>query len=548
MPNPDSPGATELETTARLVAALRDTAAFDHPVGRIETIETHISHVLLTGEYAYKIKKPLALDFLDFSSLAKRKFYCEQELRLNRRLAPDLYLAVVPITGSASEPRLGGPGSAIEYAVKMRQFASESRLDQVLARGELEPGHIGRLAGTAADFHARVARAEPGTRFADEASLRREMLENFEVLDRLRPAELAHATLDALRGWSEENLARIRATARARRAAGWVRECHGDMHLANMALIAGEPVIFDCIEFNERFRWIDVMSEAAFVIMDLDYRERTDLARTFLDAYLERTGDYAGLGVLGHYLVYRALVRAKVSAIRLHQSALSSRERDAANASVLNHVRLASRYQQDKGVPSLTLTHGVSGSGKSWLSQRLVPLTGAIRVRSDVERKRIHGVLPPDAGGRRAPPELYAPDATERTYARLEALARTIVGAGYPVIVDATFLAHEHRQRLLAAARELAVPAHILAVRAPTSVLRGRVAERATQGRDVSDATLAVVENQLEHDEPLTAAEVEIAITVDTGQRVDIESIARHLLPTQRSFPSPADAGRSHRY
>ena len=300
------------------------------------------------------------------------------------------------------------------------------------------------------------------------------------------------------------------------------------MHLANMALIAGEPIIFDGVEFNERFRWIDVMSEAAFVVMDLDYRGRVDLGRVFLNAYLEHTGDYAGLRVLNHYLVYRALVRAKVAAIRRDQTDLSAGERDAAHASVMNHVRLALGYGQDKPTPSLTLTRGASGSGKSWLTERLVPLSGAIRVRSDVERKRIHPVASPQAG-EGSSPDLYSPAATERTYARLETLARTIARAGYPVIVDATFLAREHRQRLLAAARELDLPAHILALRAPAPVLRDRVAERTLRGRDASDATPTVVEAQLERDEPLTASEAEVAICVDTSRAVDLEALAARL-------------------
>ncbi len=418
----------------------------------------------------------------------------------------------------------------------------------MLARGALGAELIRSLAATAAAFHESAARVGASIRFGEWELLNEEMLENFEVLDRLRSRELEPGTLERLREWSERNLEGLRDEVEARRRQGWIRECHGDMHLANMALIAGEPVVFDGIEFNERFRWIDVMSEAAFVVMDLEYRDRADLGRVFLNAYLEHTGDYAGLRVLNHYLAYRALVRAKVAAIRFDQAELCARSRDAAHASVVNHVRLALRYGRDRPRPSLTLTRGVSGSGKSWLTERLVPLSGAIRVRSDVERKRIHRVTSPRGGEEPSSSDLYSPAATERTYARLEKLARTIARAGYPVIVDATFLAREHRQRLLAVARELDLPAHILALHAPAPVLRGRVVERASRGGDVSDATPTVVEAQLERDDPLTPSEAEIAIFVDTGQAIELEALAARLAESGGSDASRDLPGTARRH
>ena len=315
---------TPLARQEILVAALRSALG-----EAVEVVETHISWVLLAGDYAYKIKKAVNLGFLDFSTLEKRRFYCAEELRLNRRLAPDLYLEVVPIAGSADHPVLNGPGPAIEYAVKMRRFPQACLLDQVLLRGELTPETIDAIARRIADFHGRTAIADNESPFGTPERAHLPVAENFaQIRPRLRDNEDL-IRLDELERWSErEYQARFNALA-ARKARGLIRECHGDLHLGNMALLDGEAVPFDCIEFSDNLRWIDVISEAAFLAMDLQDRGRPDLARRFLNAYLEQTGDYEGLEVLRYYLVYRAMVRAKVACIRAGQDGTVCRPLDA---------------------------------------------------------------------------------------------------------------------------------------------------------------------------------------------------------------------------
>ena len=500
-----------------LIEALLDPARYDHPVERVELEETHISWVLLAGAYAYKIKKPLDLGFLDFSTLERRRYYCAEELRLNRRLAPGLYLAVVPIAGAPHMPVLDGTGAPIEYAVKMRRFPRETRLDQVLARGGLEPGHIDLLARELAEFHARVAVAGPESPFGAPEAVYAPMRENFEQIRRRGGDAEDLGRLAQLEAWTARRYVELADPLRARKRAGFIRECHGDAHLANMVLLGGDVVLFDCIEFSENLRWIDVLSELAFTVMDLDDRGRPELARRLLNAYLEHTGDYEGLSVFRFCQVYRALVRAKVACIRLAQPDLGPGERAAVRRDYRNYAALAESYTRP--APALLLiTHGVSGTGKSTLTQALIEALDAVRVRSDVERKRLHGVERAAAGGSALDAGLYTPQASRRTYERLAQLARALLRAGHSAVVDATFIKREQRELLRAVATEARAPFVLLDIRASTAVLRERVGARARFGRDVSEANLAVLEHQLATAEPLAAAELSQALAVD-GER-----------------------------
>ena len=502
-----------------LVTALR--SALGEPV---EVVETHISWVLLAGDYAYKIKKAVDLGFLDFSTLEKRRFYCAEELRLNRRLTPDLYLEVVPIAGSPYHPDLNGPGPAIEYAVKMRRFPQACLLDQVLLRGELTPETVDAIARSIADFHGHTAIADNQSPFGTPERTYLPVAENFaQIRPRLRDKEDL-IRLDKLEQWSErEYQARFDALA-ARKARGLVRECHGDLHLGNMALLDGEAVPFDCIEFSDNLRWIDVISEAAFLTMDLQDRGRPDLARRFLNAYLEQTGDYEGLEVLRYYLVYRAMVRAKVACIRAGQDGLSADHW----TQYRNHIELAADFTRPFH-PFLAITHGLSGSGKTTVTDSLLEATSLFRVRSDVERKRLYGLKPEARSGAGLDEGMYSPEAGERTYRRLADVARAIIQSGFSAIVDAAFLKRRERTAFHELAQELSVPFVILDVTAPESLLRERVKQRMQHGQDASEADITVLENQLRNSEPLDASELAVAIEVDTEQTENVQALVQRL-------------------
>jgi len=513
-----------------VINALREPKRYPHPVERVEVLETHISWVLLAGDYAYKLKKPVNLGFLDFSSLEARRFYCEEELRLNRRTAPQLYLEVVPITGSESAPQLGGKGEAIEYAVKMRRFPQEALLSRMAQDGALGEGHIDALARGIAAFHSRVARADAATPFGSAAEVLAPALQNFDQIEALIGADADVPELERLRAWTQEEHARLRAEFEARKAAGFVRECHGDLHLGNIALLEGVPTPFDGIEFNEALRWIDVMSEVSFLVMDLIDRKLPRLAWRFLNGYLEASGDYAGLSLLRFYLVYRALVRAKVACIRDHQPGLDARAHGRAGREYLEYLRLAQALAA-RPPRALIVMHGVAGSGKTSVAQQLLEAYGAVRLRSDVERKRLQGLEAQARTGSALGAGIYAADLTAQTYARLAALSGAVLEAGYPAIVDATFLAAAQRSAFAALAHKAAVPFVIAACEAPEAVLRERVATRERDARDASEAGLGVLAHQLGCREPLTEPERAVSVRFDAGResKAAVVELARRL-------------------
>jgi hypothetical protein len=531
-----------------LFAALLDPACYPHPVAGVRLLETHISWVLLTGEYAYKIKKPVYLGFLDFSTLGLRRHYCEEELRLNRRLAPELYLDLVEIRRTPAGPRIGGEGPVLEYAIRMREFPQDALASRALARGAFGPPEIDTLAGLVARFHAGAPLARASERLGTPEVVLAAALQNFEqMLPRVKSAPVDRA-LRVLRRWTEREFAARSDAFAARKQRGFVRECHGDLHLGNIVVLDGRPVPFDCIEFNDELRWIDVMNEAAFLAMDLQDRGRADLGWRFLNRYLEATGDYAGLAVLRFYLVYRALVRAKVHLLRSLQPGLLRADKSRLARASQAYVELAGQLAAP-GRPALILAHGLSGCGKTTLSQPLIEALGAVRVRSDLERKRAHGLAPLAASGSGVGSGLYSAVVNAATYRRLGELARDALRAGFSAVVDAACLKRAERESFRAIAEQLEAPFAILDFHAPLDVLRARITQRLARADDASEADLAVLERQLAVREPLTPAEMAATFVVD-GTAPPTHEMWRPLIERLRraaSDKAPRRAGRAPR-
>jgi aminoglycoside phosphotransferase family enzyme/predicted kinase len=501
---------------AKLVESLREPAVFGPGTGEpVSVIETHISYVLLTGPYAYKIKKAVDLQFLNFSTLPARRHYCDEELRLNRPLAPSVYLDIVAITGTVDAPVIGGDGPVLEYAVKMRQFGPDAPLSDMLARGTLTDAHIDQLAAVVASFHGATNRAAADAPYGRLDDILRPALENFTQLLAVVDEARDRSDLESLRAWTGGAHTTGGALFLNRRRLGFVRECHGDLHLGNIALIDGRVTLFDRLEFSESMRWIDVMNDVAFVIVDLQERKRPDLAVRFLTAYLEATGDYEGLGVLRFYVVYRAMVRAKVSRFRMRQLK-SPDERERLQEEYRAFVDLARRHSQPLRA-AIIITHGLAGAGKTTCAQSLLERTGGVRIRTDVERKRLHGV---EAGASSASPVgegLSTAQGTLQTYIHVCALARSVAEAGYIAIVDGAFLKRWQRKMFRETAAAHGLPFSILAVSAPDATLRERIARRRERGEDASEATIAVLEAQLRAYEPLDAEEQKFMVQCDTG-------------------------------
>jgi len=502
----------------RLVSAMRHPLVYPHPVDQVEHIETHISHVLLAGNYAYKLKKPLNLGFLDFSTLEKRRFFCEEELRLNSRLAPNIYLGVVPIRGSLERPQIQGEGEVLEYAVKMRRFGQ----DDLLTTLPVTPSLADRIAERVADFHARIPAAAQASEYGTPEAVLVPMLENFEHSRTRFQDKSALARLQSLERWTHERRDALWQVLERRKREGRIRECHGDMHRGNIALVGGKLIIFDGIEFNPDLRWIDTMSELAFLVMDLEEAGEGDQARRLLNRYLEISGDYEGLLVLDFYKAYRAMVRAKVTAIRLGQEDLDPEEAVRDRDDHERYVALAESYAKTRP-QRLVITHGVSGTGKTRLAMELRDRLPLIHIRSDLERKRLFG-LPAQARAKSAVEAgIYTPEASDRTYVHLLRLAATILDAGYSPLVDATFLTASRRSPFLELAAVKNYPCTILELTAPEETLRERILKRETEGLDPSEASVAVLDAQLASEEPLTEEEQALSVRIDTSRLPPIE-------------------------
>jgi aminoglycoside phosphotransferase family enzyme len=514
----------DVDAFPRLIEALMRPDAYPHPADAVEHIETHISHVFLAGAFAYKLKKPIDLGFLDFSTLERRLRCCEEELRLNRRLSPELYLGVVSVTGTASAPRIGGSGPVQEYAVQMHRFPQEALLDRQELSGEL----IDRLAVEIADFHARIPVAETRSPFGTPEAVLAPMVENLVQIRARAVQPDPRERLDRLEAWTRARWQTLSPMIERRRRNGYVRECHGDMHRGNIALVDGEIRIFDAIEFNPFLRWIDTASEIAFLIMDLEESGATPLARRFLNRYLERSGDYELLALLDLYKVYRALVRAKVIAIRLGQSDLDPAQEARDRSACVRYLELAESYIHPRS-PRLLIACGLSGSGKSFMARRLREALPLIHLRSDIERKRLFGISESVSTRASLDAGIYFPTATEWTYARLLRLTDAILGYGYDVLVDATFIRAARRSLFWGLARVHRIPVAILALDAPLDVLRDRIICRCAENRDVSDADVRVLERQRLALEPLAGEERDHAVFIDTSRTPPLAEILARI-------------------
>ena len=493
--------------------ALLDPRAYPHPAAAIVLIETHISWVLLAGEFAYKIKRPIHLAFVDQRSLERRHFLCLEELRLNRRFAPTLYLEVVGITLSNGQARIGGDGGAVEYAVRMRRFDGAQELDRLLASGGIEPAELARFGRRVAELHEALPRTSSTDPWGRPAAVRGMILENFEETLQAAGPIGSDREVEALRAPLLQKLDSTGPWLHQRREAGFVQEGHGDLHARNIARIAGELVAFDCVEFEPSFRWIDVADETSLLLVELEARGWPLHAHAFWSGYLERSGDYGGYRVLDLYKAHRALVRAKVAAL----SALSAASADHAlleeHRLLLHSARLALAPRK----ALLLLIGGVSGSGKTWLARQLAPALQLAHVRSDVERKRLAGLELADRSGSELGQRLYSATMTEAVYTRLCECAAAILCGGHGALIDATFSRRAMRQRFVALAAQLGVRVGMIHCHAELPILRARLAERQRAHLDASEADARVLEWQLQRLEPVAADEGIQVIDLDTA-------------------------------
>lgn len=548
-----------------IIEALQNPRLYNHPIIRFEVIETHLSFILLTGYYAYKIKKSIDLKFADFSTLEKRYFYCHEELRLNTRLAPKLYLEVLAIKGPLENPSLiknhldithntkknqkklsktntisdandkigtkdttntNDTTDTIEYAIKMVQFDQKFLLSQFLKQKPLPVSILEKIAKTLAFFHREANIADVSTPFGSFDAIQEPMLNNFEDCKELLTSLLKNTKdkaeqkqfkelitqLDIIEEKSKSDIIKLKKFFEHRKQKGFIRECHGDCHLGNIVLIDNEPVIFDCIEFNEDFRWIDIMNDVAFLTMDLKTRSTLDSIFTFLNTYLEITGDYAGLKLLRFYQIYRAMVRAKVALLSKNPNQILEFTR---------YLKIINSIQHHE-TPKLIITYGLSGSGKTSVAKTLASKIPAILIRSDIERNRMSF----------AKQERYTKDNQKKVYQQLFFLTETLLNNNYSVIVDATFLCYEDRKLFKDLSKKLRIPFFILHCYTDIEILKQRIKKRLKESKDASEANLSVLEEQIlnQKKEPLQDTELKDRIFCDTEKEIHFSELISQIL------------------
>lgn len=514
----------------RFVRSLLKPVAYPEPTGSVELIQTHVSYIFLTDGFAYKVKKPVDFGFLNFSTLDRRRFYCDEEVRLNRRLCPAIYLGVVEVRETApGGAAFFGDGRIIDYAVKMKRLPAERMLDRLLAEGRIGEGEIRAIARTVADFHRQAERSPEIDSGGTLETVRANWTENFQQARDFRGITLSKQDFRCITEWVERFLAENAALFSERIAGGFICDGDGDLHMENICLgEAGDICIFDCIEFNTRFRYGDTAADIAFLLMDLDFSGKADFGAAFLDEYVRATGDEGIVQVVDFYKVYRAYVRGKVESLRLFDRQIPGDEREQARERASRYFRLARGYVLRRSLPlSLIMTCGLTGSGKSFAARELAFELGLEIAASDMIRKKLAGIPPSTRCIEGYGEGLYAAGLTARTYRELLRRAEESLAAGRSIIIDATFRHAADRRPFRELAGRFGVSLYIIHTICPEELVRARLAARQENPDEPSDGRWEVHLLQQHDFEPPGSDEGNL-VTIDSSNRANI--IADELL------------------
>src|ERR1039457_2504045 len=477
-----------------MLKSLLKPEAYPEPTTSVELVQTHVSWIFLTDDHAYKIKKPVDFGFLNFSTIDRRRFYCNEEIKFNSRLCPDIYEGVVELRETTVGAAFLGDGPVIDYAVKMKRLPAESMLDRLVENNIVQVAEMREVARVIAEFHRTASTSHAVAEYGHLDRILFNWQENFEQTIRYENTTLPAPERELIRAWVSSFAANNSETFNQRVAAGFIRECDGDIHLENICLTNGSVFIFDCIEFNERFRCCDTAADVAFLLMDLDFHGRHDLSDDVKDEYVSRTGDQGLLELVDFYKIYRAFVRGKVESFRMIDSGINPDDQSLAGKQATRYFRLVRGYIERRRLkPALFITCGLMGSGKSTLAAQLAFELGIPSFNSDTTRKQIRGV-PPGTLSRDAFGEgLYNRQSTEATYAELLRQADNQLQSGSAVVIDASFIHKNQRTPYALLAKRCAVPLIILHVACSEAENKRRLQERESAGKSVSDGRLELL-------------------------------------------------------
>ena len=491
-----------------ILKSLLKPEAYPEPTYFVELLQTHVSWIFLTDTHAYKVKKPVNFGFLNFSTIDRRRFYCDEEVRLNRRLCPDIYEGVVEMRETPSGAAFHGSGTVIDYAVKMKRLPAERMLDKLVSNNQVSVVEMQNVARIIADFHKNAPTSPAIAEFGHLDRIMFNWQENFEQMIPFEDKTLSAEEREQIKAWVSRFTNENADLFRQRVDEGFIRECDGDIHLENICMTDNSIYIFDCIEFNERFRYCDTAADVAFLLMDLDFNGRPDLAGEVVKSYLEVSGDTKMMALIGYYKLYRAFVRGKVESLRLIDGGIDQLEQKRAETRAIKYFRLARGYiERSRLQPSLFITCGLMGSGKSTLTAQLSFELGIAAFDSDTVRKQLAGISfgthVPDAYGE----GLYTSKANDATYSELFCRAEVELAAGRSVIIDASFKRKEDRSRFASLAKRYEALFVVLHVACNEPENRRRLAERLASGQSVSDGRAELLESQQQEFEPPTMEE-----------------------------------------
>ena len=486
---------------------------YSHSIqGSIQVLQTHISYIFLTGDYAYKLKKPVNMGFLDFSSLEKRQYYCQQELALNRPIAPEIYLDVLPITQHQETLEMNGKGEIIDYVVKMRQFPQTTLFSEMEKAGKLTESLLAQLGKRVAKFHQETKRNDYISAFGKPEKIQSAIENNYRHTEKYVGSVQNQKQFLETKAFTDRFFQDNNSLLKKRVNHHFIRECHGDLHLKNICYWRDKIQLFDRIEFNEPFRFVDVMYDVAFTMMDLEFRDCQELATVFLNNYLEQTGDWEGVQLLPLYLTRQAYVRGKVNSLMLDDPNIAAEDKQEARKQAKQYYHLAWQYTQPKE-GQLWMMSGLSGSGKTTVARDIAKQQRAIHLRSDAVRKHLAGIDPEAVGNG----DIYRSEMTEKTYERLLEIGSLLASNGWNVILDAKYDRQYLREAVITEAKDHHLPLRIVYCTAPMDILLDRVAKR--QG-DISDATPSLLAQQQANAEPFTETEQAYVTTIETTKSI----------------------------